>query len=122
MRYMVRKIGKDKACREPMQVNRKPYCCLTFPLIRKNSCSAFAVSLELFPKKVLGTTMPNLHPVADEIRRRPEAEVLLVARDNRTEVMRKVLTCLMYDSSPLTGEDLGEGDTPPTALCTPFCR
>jgi len=26
MRYMVRKIGKDKACRESMQVNKKPDC------------------------------------------------------------------------------------------------
>jgi hypothetical protein len=55
-----------------------------------------------------------------EIKRHPEAETLLLTGDNRTEVMRKVLTCLMYDSSPLTGEDLGEGDTPPTALCTPL--
>jgi len=91
---MVRKIGKDKACRESMQVNKKPYCCLIFPLIRKNSCSAFAVSLELFPKKVLGTTMPNLHPFADEIRRRPEVETLLVTRDSRTEVMEKALNWL----------------------------
>jgi nucleoside-triphosphatase THEP1 len=87
---MVRKIGKDKACRESMQVNKKPYCCLIFPLTRKNSCSAFAVSLELFPKKVLGTTMPNLHPFADEIKHHPEVEVLPVTGDNRAEVMRKV--------------------------------
>jgi nucleoside-triphosphatase THEP1 len=32
---------------------------------------------------------------ADEIKRRPEVEVLLVTRDNRTEVMRKVLDWLM---------------------------
>jgi nucleoside-triphosphatase THEP1 len=52
------------------------------------------VSLEFFPKKVLGTIMLNPHPFADEIKRRPEVEVLLVTRDNRTEVMRKVLNWL----------------------------
>jgi nucleoside-triphosphatase THEP1 len=31
---------------------------------------------------------------ADEIKRHPEVEVLLVTRDNRTEVMRKVLDLL----------------------------
>ena len=31
---------------------------------------------------------------ADEIKRRPEVETLLVTRDNRTEVMRKVLNWL----------------------------
>jgi nucleoside-triphosphatase THEP1 len=49
--------------------------------------------------------MLNPHPFADEIKRRPEVETLLVARDNRTEVMRKVLNWLMEESSPLTGED-----------------
>ena len=63
--------------------------------------------------------MPNLHPFAGEIKRHPELEALPATRDNRAEVMRKVLIWLMYDSSPLTGEDLGGGDTPPTALCTP---
>jgi nucleoside-triphosphatase len=42
-------------------------------------------------KKVLGTIMLNHHPFADEIKRHPQAEVLLVTRDNRTEVMNKVL-------------------------------
>jgi len=45
-------------------------------------------------KKVLGTIMLNLHPFADEIKRHPEVEALLVTRDNRTEVMRKVLNWL----------------------------
>ena len=64
---------------------------------------------------------------AGGIKRHPEAETLLVTGDKRAEVMREALTCLMYDSSPLTGEDLepvlslskDEGDTPPTALCPP---
>jgi hypothetical protein len=43
---------------------------------------------------------------AGEIKRRPEVETLLVTRDNRTEVMRKVLNWLTEGSSPLTGEDL----------------
>jgi nucleoside-triphosphatase len=46
-------------------------------------------------QKVLGTIMLNPHPFADEIKRHPEVEVLLVTRDNRTEVMRKVLDWLM---------------------------
>jgi nucleoside-triphosphatase len=46
-------------------------------------------------KKVLGTIMLNPHPFADEIKRRPEVETLLVTRDNRTEVMKKVLNWLM---------------------------
>jgi len=45
-------------------------------------------------KKVLGTIMLNPHPFADEIKRHPAVEVLLVTRDNRTEVMRKVLNWL----------------------------
>jgi nucleoside-triphosphatase THEP1 len=45
-------------------------------------------------KKVLGTIMLNPHPFADEIKRHPEVETLLVTRDNRTEVMRKVLNWL----------------------------
>jgi len=46
-------------------------------------------------KKVLGTITLNPHPFADEIKRHPEVETLLVTRDNRTEVMRKVLNWLM---------------------------
>jgi nucleoside-triphosphatase len=46
-------------------------------------------------KKVLGTIMLNPHPFTDEIKRHPEVETLLVTRDNRTEVMRKVLNWLM---------------------------
>ncbi|MFW6105206.1 MAG: NTPase [Chloroflexota bacterium] len=45
-------------------------------------------------KKILGTIMLNPHPFADEIKRHPEVEVLLVTRDNRTEVMKKVLNWL----------------------------
>jgi nucleoside-triphosphatase len=44
--------------------------------------------------KVLGTIMLNPHPFADEIKRRLEVETLLVTRDNRTEVMIKVLSWL----------------------------
>jgi nucleoside-triphosphatase len=45
-------------------------------------------------KKVLGTIMLNPHPFADEIKRHPEVEMLLVTKDNRTEVMGKVLNWL----------------------------
>ena len=45
-------------------------------------------------KKVLGTIMLNPHPFADEIKRYPEVETLLVTKDNRTEVMGKVLNWL----------------------------
>jgi len=45
-------------------------------------------------KKVLGTIMLNPHPFADEIKRHPEVETLLITRDNRTEVMKKVLNWL----------------------------
>jgi len=45
-------------------------------------------------KKVLGTIMLNPHPFADEIKRHPEVEVLQITRDNRTEVMKKVLDWL----------------------------
>jgi len=45
-------------------------------------------------KKVLGTIMLNPHPFADEIKRHPEVETLLVTRDNRRDVMRKVLNWL----------------------------
>jgi nucleoside-triphosphatase len=39
-------------------------------------------------KKVLGTIMLNPHPFADEIKRHPEVEVLLVTRDNRPQVIK----------------------------------
>jgi nucleoside-triphosphatase len=39
-------------------------------------------------KKVLGTIMLNPHPFADEIKRHPEIEVLLVIRDNRPQVIK----------------------------------
>ena len=45
-------------------------------------------------KKVLGTIMLNPHPFADEIKRHPEVETLLVTRDNRTGVTNKVLNWL----------------------------
>jgi nucleoside-triphosphatase len=45
-------------------------------------------------KKVLGTIMLNPHPFADKIKRRPEVETLLITKDNRNEVMRKVLDWL----------------------------
>ena len=41
-------------------------------------------------KKVLGTIMLNAHPFADEIKRRPEVQTLLVTRENRADVMEKV--------------------------------
>jgi nucleoside-triphosphatase THEP1 len=44
--------------------------------------------------KVLGTIMLNIHPFADAVKRHPEVETLLVTGDNRTEVMKKVLTWL----------------------------
>ncbi len=45
-------------------------------------------------KRILGTIMLNPHPFADEIKHRPEVEVLLVTRDNRPQVMNKVLNWL----------------------------
>jgi nucleoside-triphosphatase len=45
-------------------------------------------------KRVLGTIMLNPHPFADEIKRHPEVEVLLVTRDNRNEAMKMVLDWL----------------------------
>ena len=50
-------------------------------------------------KKVLGTIMLNPHPFADEIKRHPEVEVLLATRDNRTEVMKKVLDWIAFYQS-----------------------
>jgi nucleoside-triphosphatase len=42
-------------------------------------------------RKVLGAIMVSPHPFADEIKRRPEAEVLSVTRDNHAEVVKKVI-------------------------------
>jgi nucleoside-triphosphatase len=47
-------------------------------------------------KKLLGTIMLNPHPFADEIKRHPEVEVLSVTRDNRPEVMKKVLDWIAF--------------------------
>jgi nucleoside-triphosphatase len=52
-------------------------------------------------KRVLGTIMLNPHPFADEIKRRPEVEVLLVTRDNRPEVMKNVLDWLAFHQSAI---------------------
>jgi hypothetical protein len=38
--------------------------------------------------------MLNPHPLAGEIKRHPEVETLPAARDDRTEVMKKVLNWL----------------------------
>jgi nucleoside-triphosphatase len=46
-------------------------------------------------KKVLGTIMLDPHPFADEIKRRPEVELVTVTRDNHGEVMSGVLNWLM---------------------------
>jgi len=46
-------------------------------------------------KMVLGTVTLSPHPFADEIKRHPAVETLLVTRDNRSEVMEKVLNWLM---------------------------
>ena len=50
-------------------------------------------------KKVLGTIMLRPHPLADEIKRSPEVETLLVTRDNRIDVMDKVLKWLSVNMS-----------------------
>jgi nucleoside-triphosphatase len=44
--------------------------------------------------KVLGTIMLNPHPFADEVKRHPQVETLLLTRDNRSVVMSKVLDWL----------------------------
>jgi len=56
-------------------------------------------------KMVLGTIMLNPHPFADEIKRSPEVELLSVTRDNRAEVMKKVLDWLAGASSPYAVEE-----------------
>jgi nucleoside-triphosphatase len=45
-------------------------------------------------KKVLGTVMLSPHPFVDEIKRHPEVEALLVTRENRTDVLDRVLNWL----------------------------
>jgi len=45
-------------------------------------------------KKILGTIMLNPHPFADQIKCHPEADVLLVTRENRPQVMNKILNWL----------------------------
>jgi nucleoside-triphosphatase len=49
-------------------------------------------------KKVLGTIMLNPHPFADQIKLRPEVEVLPVDRDNRSKVMKRILDWLSDNS------------------------
>jgi nucleoside-triphosphatase len=45
-------------------------------------------------KRVLGTIMLNSHRFADEIKRHPQVQVLLVTRENRPQVMNEVLSWL----------------------------
>ena len=56
-------------------------------------------------KRVLGTIMLNPHPFADEIKHHPEVETLVVTRDNRPEVMKKVLNWLTEGDIPLPREE-----------------
>jgi hypothetical protein len=42
-------------------------------------------------RPLLGPIVPNPDPSAGKIKRHPEVETLLVTRDNRAEVMTKVL-------------------------------
>ena len=50
-------------------------------------------------KRVLGIIMLNPHPFADEVKRHPKVEVLLLTRDNRPEIMNKVLDWLAFHQS-----------------------
>jgi nucleoside-triphosphatase len=50
-------------------------------------------------RRVLGTIMLKPHPFADEIKRHPDVEVLLVTRDSHTEVMNRVLDWLTFNPS-----------------------
>jgi nucleoside-triphosphatase len=50
-------------------------------------------------RKVLGTIMFNPHTFADEIKRHPEVETLLVTKDNRIDVTEKILNWLSVDVS-----------------------
>lgn len=45
-------------------------------------------------RKVLGTIMLSPHPLADQIKRHAEVEVVLLTRDNRGEAMLKVMDWL----------------------------
>ncbi len=45
-------------------------------------------------RKILGTIMLSPHPFADQVKRHPQAEVLLVTRDNHTEAMNRILNWL----------------------------
>jgi nucleoside-triphosphatase len=51
-------------------------------------------------RKLLGTIMLNPHPFADQIKRRPEVELLPVTRDNHSEALTRVLDWLTAESSP----------------------
>ena len=50
-------------------------------------------------KRVLGTIMLNPHPFVDEIKHRPEVEVLFLTRGNRPEIMKRVLDWLAFNRS-----------------------
>jgi nucleoside-triphosphatase len=51
-------------------------------------------------KRVLGTIMLSPDPFADQIKCRPEVEVLLVTVGNRTEMTKRVLSWLAEEPSP----------------------
>ncbi len=50
-------------------------------------------------KKILGTIMLNPNPFADEIKRHPEVEVLLVTRSNCNQALREILNWLEIASN-----------------------
>jgi len=50
-------------------------------------------------KKVLGTIILSPHPFADQIKLHPEVEVIELTRDNRAEVMAKILAWLTQGDS-----------------------
>jgi nucleoside-triphosphatase THEP1 len=66
---------------------------LAVPVARRKSREVVMQAINS-GQKVLGTIMLNPHPFADEIKLHPELETLLVTRDNRDDVTKKVLDWL----------------------------
>jgi nucleoside-triphosphatase len=50
-------------------------------------------------KKVLGTIMLGPHPFADEIKRHPAVDTLLITRDNHAQALKTILDWLTFHQS-----------------------
>ncbi len=70
-----------------MELHSDPFCRATMEALQSG-------------KRVLGTIMLNPHPFADEVKRHPQVDTIIVTRENHTETKRVLSDWLSRDLHP----------------------